>query len=152
MTLKDLEKRMKAFEDLEEIKKLHRQYAYFLNAHQWDEMIDCFTEDAMADIGIHGPHKGRKEITELFKIKIAKKNEKWRSTHFVTQPIISVEGDKATGYWAVYIFGFIENTPSGPMYQWYQGRHDCEYVKVDGKWKFSYIKYTSPWPKQLKMS
>jgi ketosteroid isomerase-like protein len=151
VTLEDLEKRMRAFEDIEEIKKLHRQYAYWLNAHQWDEMIDCFTEDALADIGQHGPHKGRKEITELFKVKIAKVNENWNSGHFVTEPIISVEGDRATGSWILYIFVFHGNKPNEPAYTWFQGRHDCEYVKINGKWKYKYIKFTAPWPEQIKL-
>lgn len=149
--LNDLEKRIKAFEDLEEIKKLHRHYVFLLNAHQWDEMISLFTEDGIADIGHHGLHKGKKELSELFKVKIAKRNEKWNGGHFVTQPIISVDGDKASGYWVLYIFVFNGDTPNGPSYTWIQGRHDCEYVKVDGKWKFNYIKFTRPWPEQAKL-
>ena len=142
----ELEKRIANIENLEALKDLHRRYIYYVNSQQWDEVIGCFTEDAIADIGMHGSHKGRAELTELFTIKIAKVNEKWNGGHFVTQPIISVEGDKATGYWMLYICVFDAEMAAGPTLRWIQGRHDCEYIKRQGQWKINYIKYTRPWP------
>ena len=151
MTLEELEKRITALEDIEKIKELHRQYVFWLNSQQWDEMIDCFTENAIADIGEHGLRKGREEITKLFKINIANKVAGWNGGHFVNQPVISVDGDKATGHWLLYIFIFHAQTPTGPSYKWVQGRYDCEYVKVNGKWKFSFVKFKEPWPEQLNL-
>ena len=123
--LHNILKRIENIENLEALKDLHRRYMYYVNSHQWDDVLDCFTDDAVADIGMHGYHQGKDELSELFKVKIAKVNEKWNGGHFVTQPIISVDGNNATGFWMLYI---------------------CVYVKIDGRWKIKDIKYTRPWP------
>jgi hypothetical protein len=149
MTLEELEKKVKELDDIENIKKLHRQYIYLLNSHKWEEIVNCFTDDGIADIGRHGLHKGREELSILFGIKIAKVNENWHGAHFVTQPIIFIEGDKATGYWMLYIFVFEGASSTGPIYRWLQGRHDCEYIKENGEWKIRALKYTRPWPAQV---
>ena len=138
MTLEELEKRIRVLEDIEAIKKLHREYVYALASQQWDDMLDCFTDDGIADIWQWGPRKGRKEIMELV-YTVFNKLEKTPG-HLACQPVISVEGDRASGYWILYLFPHRE-----PM-TWMQGRHDCEYVKIDGKWKFSSVKFTRPWP------
>ena len=146
----DLEKRLEYVENLMAIQDLHRRYIYLVNGHEWDKVInECFTEDATADIGRHGLHKGRAEITGLFKVKIAKVNEKWNGGHFVTQPLISINGDKATGCWMMYICSFDAEMALGPTTLWIQGKHDCKYVKQDGKWKISALKFLRPWPKPL---
>lgn len=141
MTLEEMEKRLKVLEDIESIKNLHRDYVYALASQQWDDMLDCFAEDAVADIWQWGLRRGRKEIEELFKKNFDGKILPTHG-HLVAQPVITVDGDTAGGYWILYIF-FAE-----PEMRWVQGRHDCKYVKVDGRWKFSYLKFTRPWPPQ----
>ena len=44
MTVEELEKRVKALEDLDDIKNMHRQYIYWLTTRSWDEMMDCFVK------------------------------------------------------------------------------------------------------------
>lgn len=145
MTLEELEKRLRTLEDLEAIKNLHHEYIFQLLNRQWDDIVDCFAEDGTANIAHHGLRKGKAEIATLFKERISKMNAgKWRDAHFVVQPVISIEGDKAKGYWLMYIM--IADPTTGNALRWTQGRHDCEYVKIDGKWKFKSVKYTRPWP------
>jgi len=139
MTLEELEKRVKILEDIEEIKKLHINYVYLLCDLQWDEMLDCFAENATLDLMDQGVRQGKKEIGEVFHNVLAKMIKR-TDGHFVGQPVISVDGDKAKGYWILYLF-FAE-----PEVKWVQGRQDCEYVKVNGKWKFSSVIFASPWP------
>lgn len=144
MTLEELEKRVRLLEDIEAIRDLHHEYVFKLNNRQWDEIVDCFTEDATANIGHHGLRRGRVEITRLFKERIANMNvSKVRDAHFVATPVISVDGDKAKGHWLMYIL--VADPTTGAL-RCTQGRHDCEYVRVDGKWKFQSVKYTRPWP------
>jgi hypothetical protein len=150
MEMEKILKRIEAIEDLEAIKNLHRRYLFYVNGHQWDNVLGCFTENATADIGMHGSHQGPEELEDLFKNKIAKVNEKWNGGHFVTQPIISANGATATGYWMMYICVFDAEMAAGPTLKWIQGRHDCEYVKQHGEWKIKFIKYTRPWPEPPK--
>jgi hypothetical protein len=65
--------------------------------------------------------------------------------HFTGQGVISVEGDRAKGHWMFYRF-----LPPPLPERWIQGRYDCEYVKEDGQWKFSFMKLTRPWPDWFK--
>ena len=139
MTLEELEKRVKVLEDIEAIKKLHINYVYLLCNLQWDDMVECFAEDATMELLDQGISRGKKEISSFFH-NVLSKRIKRNDGHFVGQPIISVEGDKAKGHWILYLF-FAE-----PEVKWLQGRQDCEYVRVNGEWKFSSVKFTAPWP------
>lgn len=139
MTSKELEKRVRALEDIEEIKSMHREYVFWLINHQWADMVDCFTDDATCVIATNPPCKGKKEIARLFTETFAKVIP-WDEGHFVAQPVISVEGDKARGHWILFV---LYNEPPGT---WRQARYDCEYKKVDGVWKFSSLRFQAPWP------
>ena len=138
MTLEELEKRIRVLEDIEAIEKLHRKYVFCLSSREWDDLLDCFAEDATADIWKHGLRRGKKEITELV-YTVFDQLEKTPG-HLACQPVISVEGDRASGYWILYLF------PHREQMTWMQGRHDCEYVRINGEWKFSSVKFTRPWP------
>ena len=140
MTPEEMEKRLRTLEDIEAIKEMHRDYAFWLTNSQWDEVLDCFTEDADINIWKHGPRKGKREISDFFRKDIGGGRTTASPGHLAAQPVITVGGDKARGHWILYLFF------SEPETRWVQGRHDCEYVKVDGKWKFSYLKFTRPWP------
>ena len=139
MTIAELERRVGALEDIEAIKKLHRMYVYALASQQWDDMLDCFAEDGTADIYNWGPRTGKEEMGKLFKGNFEGRILPTHG-HFVTQPVITVDGDTASGYWVLYLF------LPGPELTWVQGRYDCNYVRLQGQWKFSYMKYTRPWP------
>lgn len=139
MTLEELEKRVKVLEDIEAIKKLHINYVYLLCNLQWDDMLECFAEDATLELLDQGVCQGKKEISGVFHNVLAKMIKR-NDGHFVGQPIISVKGDRAKGHWILYLF-FAE-----PEVRWLQGRQDCEYVRVNGEWKFSKVRFTAPWP------
>ncbi|MFH1647956.1 MAG: nuclear transport factor 2 family protein [Chloroflexota bacterium] len=143
MTLEEMEKRLKAIEDAEAIKNMHNDYLFYLNNRQWPEMAECFTEDAT--VNIHDLVRGKKAILKLFTDVIARKNAgKGRDAHFAVQPVVEVDGDKAKSHWLIYIF--IADPATGNAQRFIQGRYDCEYARVDGRWKFSALTYTSPWP------
>jgi len=135
MTLKELEKRVRAMEDLEEIKKLQRRYMDHLDKLEFREAMEMFAEDATAEVRNSGVRRGRKEIEEIYLGILAKRTER-HDGHMVGQPIISVDGDTAKGTWMVYMLF------SKPSVQWVQGRHECEYVKENGQWKIKKLKFT----------
>jgi hypothetical protein len=139
MTLEELEKRVKVLEDIEAIKQLHINYVYLLCNLQWDDMVQCFAEDATMELLDQGVVRGKKEISGVFHNVLAERIKR-NDGHLVGQPIITVTGDRAKGHWILYLF-FAE-----PEVRWLQGRQDCEYVRVNGEWKFSSVKFIAPWP------
>jgi ketosteroid isomerase-like protein len=147
MTLQEMEKGITDLENLEEIKKLHREYIYWVNSCEWDKVIDCFTDDCSVNIAKWGLRKGKESLQKLFKMDIGNNNQgAGRDGHFATQPVIAVDGDKATGHWLLYIM--ISEPVTGNASRWAHGRHDVEYAKVNGKWKIHSMIFTVPWPRE----
>jgi ketosteroid isomerase-like protein len=145
--INDPESRLQRLEDIQAIKDLHREYMFWVNECDWNKVIDCFTEDCSANIGKHGLRSGKASLEKLFKIDIQNNNKgKGRDAHFVTQPVISVQGDQANGHWLMYVM--ISDPETGKALRWANGRHDVEYVRVNGIWKIHSIIWTYPWPKQ----
>lgn len=135
----ELEKRVRVLEDIEAIKQLHVNYVYRLCDLQWDRMLDCFAEDATLELLDQGVVKGKQEISAVFHNVLSQRITR-KDGHFVGQPVIAVDGDRAEGHWIMYLF-FAE-----PEVRWLQGRQDCQYVRVNGEWKFKTMKFTAPWP------
>jgi hypothetical protein len=148
MTLEDLEKRIKILEDIEEIKILQANYINYLTTTSWDDLLDCFSDDAVLDI--NSKTSGKQELTKLFK-EIISKNHIGLEGNFIVQPIISVDGNKAKGKWLLYIQfaqprkleGRIDEISSSndEAPDWMQGYYDMEYTRVNGSWKISYLKW-----------
>ena len=137
MTLADLEKRVQAIEDLEEIKKLHQNYINLMDNLQYETVMDLFTEDATVEVRKSGIKRGRKEMSEVYIGILAKGRGANRyEGHLAIEPDLTVEGNTAKGTWLIYMLF------SKPTVQWVQGKNECEYRKVNGKWKFSKLKFT----------
>ena len=137
MSLEDLEKRVKAIEDLEEIKKLHQNYINLMDNLQYEEVLDLFTEDATAEVRNSGVKRGKKELSEVYLGVLAKARGTTRfDGHMAIEPDITVDGDTAKGTWLIYMLF------SKPTIQWVQGKNECEYRKENGKWKISKLKFT----------
>jgi ketosteroid isomerase-like protein len=137
MSLADLEKRVQAIEDLEEIKKLHQTYISLMDNLKYEDVLDLFTPDATVQVRNSGVKKGRKEMSEVYIDILAKHRGTERfDGHIAIQPDLTVTGDTAKGTWLIYMLF------SKPTIQWVQGRNDAEYKKVDGKWKISAMKFT----------
>lgn len=137
MNLEEMGKRLRVLEDIEEIKKLHTHYVNCLTFAKWDEIIDCFAEDGVADFFENRPPvKGREGLIKTFqgmsKVHIGKEG------NFVVHPIITVDGDKAKGNWLLYMMYAHPQTWQSLF--WYQLIYDADYIRVDGKWKFAVLK------------
>jgi hypothetical protein len=145
MTFEEMEKRIRILEDIEAIKSLQNEYIFYLLNSQWGEMADFFAENAYVNIWRHGKRRGRKEINELFTEHISKVNAgKGRDAHFTVMPVINLDGDHAKGHWMLYIF--VADPKTGVVSRFLQGRYDCEYTRENGKWRFSQLVWTNPWP------
>jgi ketosteroid isomerase-like protein len=145
MTLEGIEKRVRALEDAEEIKTMHREYLFYIQNLDIDKALDCFAETIVTDVANYGIFKGKKDVGKFFREIVRNNVLQSKDGHFTGQPVVSVEGDKAKGHWMFYRF-----LAGSSQKQWIQGRYDCEYVKENGEWKFSLLKMKRPWPEFLK--
>lgn len=136
-TLEELEKRIKAIEDMEQIKKLHQHYMMLMDDLKYEEVLDLFTEDGQIEIRKSGVRQGRKGLSSVY-IDILSKNrgDTRFDGHMVIMPDLTVDGDTATGTWVVYMLF------SRPTVHWVQGKNECEYRRVNGVWKISKLKFT----------
>ncbi len=144
-----LEARVRLVEDIEEIKKLMATYVEHLDSLQrLDELMALFTEDAKFVVSspgeageaarLLGTYEGKEGVRNLLS-QINPSNYSY-TAHHVTNPFITVDGEKAKGRW--YLLGlFTALTPEGPVASWEQGTYDNEFAKVDGKWKISLTRF-----------
>ena len=147
MSLKDLEKRVQAIEDLENIKKLHQNYINLMDNLQYETVLDLFTEDATVEIRSSGVKRGRKEMSEVYIGILAKNRGTSRyDGHMAIEPDITVEGNTAKGTWIIYMLF------SRPTIQWVQGKNECDYRKEDGQWKIRKLKFTRTLASDPKLS
>jgi len=136
MSLEELERRVRALEDLEEIRKLHQRYIDLMDNLRYQEVLDLFTDDATVEVRNSGVKKGRKELAEVY-LGLAKTRGAERfDGHMAVEPAIVVEGNSAKGTWLIYMLF------SKPSIQWVQGKNECEYRKKDGRWKIAKLKFT----------
>jgi hypothetical protein len=144
MDLKEIEKNLRILMDIEEIKKLQAYYVARINPPKWNEIKDCFAKDAVFDT-----YAGRVRGIELVE-KILTENisqlHKGQFSAFIVQPYIEVDGDKAKASWG--LVELLPNdlkmpfmTPDAP--NWVYGPYEMEYVRENGKWKISYLKWRS---------
>ena len=135
MNHEELIRKVQKLEDLEEIKKLHREYIACIDKLETFKIPDMFVDDGIAEIQDSGEIKGKKAIDDLYSRGFLSQRKVRTDGHICGEPIITVDGDKAQGRWTVYIFF------SEPSVQWTQGVNECEYVKENGKWKFKKLKF-----------
>jgi ketosteroid isomerase-like protein len=135
MDIKELEKRLQTMEDTEAIKQLQYKYMSCLDNIRFAEAMELFTDDAEAEVRGSGVMKGRENYSKIYLGTLAMRKERHEG-HMATQPLITVEGNKAKGQWTIYMLFSVPNI------EWVQGRNDCEYVKENGQWKISKLKFT----------
>jgi len=142
MVNKDLAEKVQKLLDIEEIKKLHARYTFSIDENRWDDVLDLFTEDAVGDWGsgtegTRGRYEGKKDIVNFLDL-AGKEAVMFR--HMVIQPVIDIDGDQAHAQ--LYMFGFgTYNLDEGEIPAWTHGMYKNDLVRVDGKWKFSYLRY-----------
>jgi hypothetical protein len=143
LTLEEMETRLKRLEDIEEIKQLQCHYVNSLINIRWDDLVGCFASDGVANLHM-GQAKGKDELNRLFKENIARTHRGLEGV-FVAHPIVSVQGDSATGNWILYIQWSLPRkldpipdcltTDDAP--DWMQGYYDMEYKRENGVWKIA---------------
>jgi len=119
-------------QEIEAIKRLKYKYLRCLDQKRWDELAECFTEDASsAYSGGRYAFQGRDAIMGF--LKKAMGAPSFLSSHRVHHPEIElIDPTRATGVWALedtVIETNAQITIRGAAF------YTDEYVKVDGRWK-----------------
>jgi len=135
MDLATLEGRITRLEDIEAIKQLKARYCEICDdMHNPNRINGLFVEDAIWESPDFGKAVGHAEIRALF----SKFQTMFSfSQHNITNPIIEVSGDRATGIW--YIQGPWTHA-DGDREIWMTARYDDDYVRIDNEWKYQHLR------------
>jgi uncharacterized protein (TIGR02246 family) len=130
-SMKTIEERLRVLEDIEEIRQLKARYAAACDDnYNADAIAALFTEDALWDGGSLGKADGREAIRKFF----SRAAEFFPfAIHNVMNPIIEVEGDRATAQW--YLLQ-PATMAKGNQAVWLAAVYHDEYVRHDGRWMF----------------
>ena len=129
-----LEDRIRRLEDIEALKQLKHRYAAACDDdYDADRLAPLFTEDAIWDGGILGRFVGREAIREFFRgtpaiVPFA--------IHHVTNPILEVDGDVATGQW--YLWQPL-TFARGEQAFWLAARYEDRYRREPDGWRFERV-------------
>jgi hypothetical protein len=134
MSEADLEARIRRLEDIEAIKQLKVRYAAFCDdAYNEDGIASLFTDDAVWDGGPMGCHNGKKAIHTFFS---TSDQAVPFAIHHVTNPIIEIDGDKATGCWYLWQPCTFAKGNQG---LWMAGTYHDVYRRTDEGWLFEHV-------------
>ena len=134
MNIEELGQRLQTLEDIEAIKKLKARYCAGADERSEEKFVGCFTDDAIWDGGNFGRYEGKDAIRKFFHAipKILS-----FAIHYVMNPRIEVNGDKATGYW--YLLEPCTMIEGGEQAVWGVAKYEEQYVRVNGEWKIQHL-------------
>ena len=136
MNLEEMEKRLDTLEAIEAIKKLKARYCQAADERDPEAYANLFAEDAVFDGGDFGQAQGRQAIGDFLR-NIQQQSLPF-AVHYVMNPNIEVEEEKATGRW--YLLEPCTMRAKGEQAVWGTARYEEEYEKVGGEWKFKTVK------------
>jgi hypothetical protein len=155
----NLSKRVGNLEDINEIRKLHYAYGYYIDFCQYKEVVQLFSK-AGEVVFLSGIYRGHASIARLY--------ETWFQNlftegkpgpvygflldHFQMQDIITVaeDGQSAKGRFRCLLAGGNHESrkyvPEGLPEQFYEaGLYENEYIREDGAWKIQKLDYIVQW-------
>jgi hypothetical protein len=123
---------------IEAIKRLKYRYLRCLDQKRWDEIGECFTDDATAAYsGGAYSFEGRDAIVEFLRRSMGA--EDFLSSHRCHHPEIDLVGaDAAHGTWALedtVIIGAFDLMVQGAAF------YEDDYVRRDGQWSIAHTGY-----------
>ena len=140
--LRALEARIDALESRESIEALHARFVRAVADREFDDLASYFSADATIDMRTHGPKQGSAAIAEHFEHMVTV--PLLGAGYILSSPEVTVSGDDADGRWTwhrLYSTADIAGRPVQVWGVWEEGRYDCRYVRVDGEWKFAYMRF-----------
>jgi acetyl esterase/lipase len=142
-----LEAQVTAAEDVAAIKRLQRQYGYYVDKGMWEDVADLYAEDAVANYPA-GTYIGHDSIRKHLYMNVGGGEvgenglvDNRLYNHLNIQPVVHLEpgGQTAKGRWRAFaMFGTF-----GGGATWAEGVYEMTYAKVGGVWKIRNLDYHS---------
>jgi hypothetical protein len=142
-----LEAQVVAAEDVAAIKRLQRQYGYYVDKGMWEDVADLYTDDAVANYPA-GTYVGHESIRKHLYMNVGGGEvgenglpDNRLYNHLNIQPVVHLQpgGETAKGRWRAFaMFGSF-----GGGATWAEGVYEMTYAKVGGAWKISNLDYHS---------
>ena len=123
---------MAVADDLEAIRQLKARYFRTLDQKDWDGYRAVFTEDVAIDVSDDAPD-GRFTGTDAYLAMLEPVLGSATTVHRGGQPEIAVDGDTATGIWAMEDRLWFPDGPSLRGWGWYEET----YRRTDGGWRIA---------------
>lgn len=108
-----------------EIHELRGAYARAIDYGNYEEATEIFTDDAVVNYR-GGTCRGGEEVEAYWRENVAYEF----SMHTVHMPLISVDGDEATGRWYMVVVYATPDGDEGYVLGWYED----EYRRIDREW------------------
>ncbi len=160
MNIEELEARLVAaetklqkLEDIDNIKRLHRAYSYYVMYMLKDEILDCFADHPETRLNwLEGVWLGKEGVRRYFGVGDDSRPEMPPSFTHQVMPIagvVDVDGDRGHGRW--YAFGGVRipNEKGEGNGSFVGGMYEIEYIKQDGVWKFLKVDWIINYTVQL---
>jgi hypothetical protein len=145
--LSALEAEIVAGEDVAAIKRLQRQYGYYVDKGLWEDVADLYTDDAVANYPA-GTYVGKDSIRRHLYMNVGGGQvgenglvDNRLYNHLNIQPVVHLlpGGQMAKGRWRAFaMFGSY-----GGSATWAEGVYEMTYEKVAGVWKIDRLDYHS---------
>lgn len=131
----DVETRLRVLEDTEAVKKAMYRYYRCLDFKRFEELVDCFTEDVVADYGMPGwSARGREALVEF--LVTNESREDYRVSHSShNEEVEIVDGTTARGYFKLHDWVVMGGATAMRGY----GLYDMEFQKSD-QWRIRNLK------------
>jgi 3-phenylpropionate/cinnamic acid dioxygenase small subunit len=119
-------------EDREELRELYARYAATIDNGQFEEWIDCFTEDGIFESTRFGRHVGReglRRFTQIYRESLGGAQVR----HILTNLMLQIENDHGIG--SCYLTYY--HCKDGRVQQSAVGRYRDTLRKSGGRWLFA---------------
>jgi hypothetical protein len=142
-----LEADVVAAEDLSALKRLQREYGYYVDKGMWEDVADLYADDAVANYPA-GTYVGKDSIRKHLYMNVGGGQVGENGLpdgrlydHLNIQPVVHLEpgGQTAKGRWRA--FAMLGSLGGGAT--WAEGVYEMTYAKDHGVWKISNLDYHS---------
>ncbi len=131
--VKSLEQELARISDIEAIRQLRYKYWRCIHQSRWDELMDCYVNDAAVDFGYGLQLEGTTALKDFYKGSMA-------SAYTLVDPqghnpeIEILSPATARGFWQ--LDNTMVESQSGKSVR-VGASYNEEYIKLNGKWKIS---------------